>query len=608
MPRSPRWHRFILAGLILIATWPVAAGRYTTDNRLVLTPEEQQYLSEHPVIKIASDPDWEPFEFIDKDGKFQGIAADYAHWLEQQLGIQFELTRGEKWRNLLPAVISGERPVVLARHATDERRQYMNFTRPYLFFPVVIAAREGEDYVGNPEQLNGRVIAGVTGFNASHHLAKSFPHITILDVDTVREGLEAVITGKAYGFVANLGSINYAIKRHGLDGLQIIGQTGAHAELAIGVHKNEPILFNILQKALANMPPEDASRIYDKWFHLRTVNQLDNKQLISLGGTALGIALFLIAWIVWFRYQRNQQKIYIDQINEYNLASLIELKTKSILWSSQSYATLVGCDANQLVGKNFLDFASKEITPAQVTTIEAQLRAGQSWRGEIKGISAQGAPYWVILTLTPQRNWLGQVIHVWATRTDITDKKRIEQLSIVDELTGLYNRRYFNQQLELEIRRAKRENRAVAMAIFDIDHFKLINDTYGHQQGDEVLTRIAQLTLSHFHRASDAAFRIGGEEFMVISHFNNAQSFYDYLEGFRVAVLNLNIENKHAPLTKLSISIGACYWQTDELFNTETLYHIVDQCLYQAKNTGRDRLIYCDSTRTPSIRHDSEKS
>lgn len=563
---------------------------------LHLSDEEQHYLEQHPVIKLANDPNWEPFEFIDEDGQLQGIGADYIRLFEQQLGVKFESLPNQKWHDLIDTVKSGERPVVIARHATDERKQYMSFTKPYLFFPVVIVAKENEDYVNTPEQLNGRLIAGVKGFNATAHLKKKYPLIPILDVNTIQEGLEAVITGKAYGFVANLGSVNYAIKRHGLDGLQIIGQTGAQAELAIGVHKNEPVLFSIMQKALNSVTPEQAREIYDKWFQLRTINQLDHSQILYIASYVSIVVTLLLVWVLVYRYQKHRQRAYINQINEYSLASLIDINTKKILWCSHAYAALVGYPPEKLVGQSFLNRISKSISPDQIALIEALLRSGKSWTGEVEGINASGTPYWVVLTLSPQKNWLGEVTQVWATRVDITDKKRIEQLSNTDELTGVFNRRYFNEQIEHELNRAKREQSPFAMATFDIDHFKLINDTYGHQQGDEALISLSRLALTRFNRASDFVFRIGGEEFMIITHAKNALVFTEYLEDFRKAVLDLNIENSKSPLGKMSISIGACYWDAHELSDAEGMYQTVDSCLYEAKHQGRNCLILCEST------------
>lgn len=558
-----------------------------------LTAEEQAYLTQHPIIKIANDPDWEPFEFVDEDGQLAGVVADYVQLFEQKLGVKFDYVPNRPWSELKDLVKTGERPVVMARHATDERKQYLNFTKAYMSFPVVIVGREKEAYVGSAHELSSRVVAGVKGFNATEYLRQHYPEVTILDVSSIHEGLRAVLTHRADAVVANLGSANYAIKRHGLDGLQIIGQLDINADLAIGVHKNEPILFSILQKALADVSPVQAQIIYDKWFQLRTVKALDQRQLLRLSFYALAVFSLLLLLILWSRYQQSKQQRYINQINEYSYATLIDLDSMTIQWASKSYARLVGCPIESLQGKSVIDLIGSAFSAERLALIESLLRSGQSWTGECEGIGCDGQPFWTLVTLTPHKDWRGRVTQVWATRIDITDKKRIEQLSIVDELTGLYNRRQFNLIVDQEIRRAQREHHTLCLATFDIDFFKLINDVYGHQQGDEALKALANVLKAHFNRANDHVFRMGGEEFMLLTSCDCVDGFIAHLESLRQAVFDLQIPNELAPLKVMTLSIGACYWRDLNSMNVDTMYHHVDQCLYRAKAEGRNRLVMC---------------
>lgn len=580
--------------IALLTTCLLALFALPSFAALELTAEEQAYLNQHPIIKIANDPQWEPFEYIDENCKLAGMAAGYVQLFEQKLGVTFDYVLNEPWVVMNEVVKTGERPVVMARHATDERKQYLNFTKPYVSFPVVVVARNNEDYLASAEQLRGKVVAGVKGFNATAYLQKTNPKVPMLEVFSIQEGLKAVITHQADAFVANLGSVNYAIKKHGLDGLKIIGQFPINADLAIGVHKSEPILFSIMQKALADVSAEESQQIYDKWFQLRTIKQLDHHQLWQIGAyVTLGFFLLLL-FILFLRHQQHKQQQYINQINEYSYATLIDLATMHIVWSSRAYARLVGCPHEHLLGKSVIDLLDNSFTAERLALIEGLIRSGQSWTGECNGIGCDGEPFWTLLTLTPQKNWRGRITRMWATRIDITDKKRIEQLSVVDELTGLYNRRQFNLVLEQEIRRAKREQHTLFLATFDIDFFKLINDVYGHQQGDVALKQLATTLKDHFHRANDYVFRIGGEEFMLITSADCSEHFIEYLEQLRRRVFELNIPNEQAPLHYMTISIGACYWtQLDDL-TADALYHQVDQCLYQAKSRGRNQLVMCE--------------
>lgn len=583
------------SSLLMLMLCLVAFCSLPTYAALQLTNEEQVYLAQHPVIKIANDPQWEPFEYVDEDGRLAGVVADYVALFEQKLGVRFDYVLNEPWSVLTEQVKTGERPVVMARHATDERKQYLNFTKSYMSFPVVIVGREGEDYVGSAQQLAGQLVAGVKGFNATAYLRKQHPEVPMLEVFSIQEGLTAVVTNRVYAFVANLGSVNYAIKHHGIDGLKIIGQLAINADLAIGVHKDDPMLFSILQKALADVSPAEAQAIYDRWFQLRAVSQLDRRQLWQLGLYAFAVFVGLFLFMLWMRHQQRKQQAYINQVHEYSLATLIDLQTMKIVWSSHAYARLVGCKPRQLLDKSAVDLSGATFTPERLALVMEMVKSGQIWSGECDGVGCDGRLFWTLLTLTPHKNWCGKITQVWATRVDITDKKRIEQLSVIDELTGLYNRRQFNVVLEQEMRRAKREHHSLFLATFDIDFFKFINDVYGHQQGDEALKSLGELLKTHFSRANDHVFRMGGEEFMLITSCECHDSFVAYLESLRQQVFELGIPNERSEFQLMTISIGACYWQDLNRVTVDLMYQRVDQCLYQAKLQGRNRLVMCDS-------------
>ncbi|OZA95232.1 MAG: hypothetical protein B7X52_07680, partial [Thiotrichales bacterium 34-46-19] len=108
------------------------------------------------------------------------MVADYVQLFEQKLGVKFDYVVNRPWSELKDLVKTGERPVVMARHATDERKQYLNFTKAYMSFPVVIVGREKEAYVGSAHELSSRVVAGVKGFNATEYLRHNYPEVTIL--------------------------------------------------------------------------------------------------------------------------------------------------------------------------------------------------------------------------------------------------------------------------------------------------------------------------------------------------------------------------------------------------------------------------------------------
>lgn len=166
---------------------------------------------------------------------------------------------------------------------------------------------------------------------------------------------------------------------------------------------------------------------------------------------------------------------------------------------------------------------------------------------------------------------------------------RTKYLSITDELTGLSNRRCFDSTFEKEFLRAQRYNNKLTLVMFDIDHFKTVNDTYGHQCGDFILKQVSNAALQTF-RKTDTVFRFGGEEFIVIFTETDINQSIIPLERFRktIETLDLNYENQKINIT---VSIGACQL-TEDTISKEEFLHKTDDALYKAKNSGRNQVIF----------------
>ncbi len=158
----------------------------------------------------------------------------------------------------------------------------------------------------------------------------------------------------------------------------------------------------------------------------------------------------------------------------------------------------------------------------------------------------------------------------------------LRQISIKDELTGLYNRRYFNQVLPREIERAKRYDNPLSFIMYDIDHFKKVNDNFGHQAGDMVLKTISDIVLKNI-RNVDFVFRIGGEEFVILLIETDKKDAYIVAEKIRRIVEQYDFGN----VGSVTISLGVT-----GLRKSDTLSRImkrIDDALYHSKNSGRNR-------------------
>lgn len=169
---------------------------------------------------------------------------------------------------------------------------------------------------------------------------------------------------------------------------------------------------------------------------------------------------------------------------------------------------------------------------------------------------------------------------------------RLESLSITDALTGLHNRRHLKSVFLREIKRARREKFSLALLIIDIDFFKKINDHYGHTEGDRILVQVSETLRKNCQRPNDYAFRLGGEEFCVITSSLCLQDTIKFAEIFRTAVENLKIPLEPDTTTQcLTVSIGSCTRMPGETDTIDSYMSIADKNLYQAKASGRNQSI-----------------
>lgn len=169
---------------------------------------------------------------------------------------------------------------------------------------------------------------------------------------------------------------------------------------------------------------------------------------------------------------------------------------------------------------------------------------------------------------------------------------RLESLSITDQLTDLYNRRHFNSIFMRELKRARREKLPLALIFIDIDFFKQINDNYGHSEGDRILIRISQQLKIICQRPGDYAFRLGGEEFGVISSNLDIHGTAEFAEIIRKEIEGLHIPNKYSSVSPyLTVTVGSVTRIPDEFDTIDSYMSAADKHLYEAKESGRNRII-----------------
>jgi len=165
----------------------------------------------------------------------------------------------------------------------------------------------------------------------------------------------------------------------------------------------------------------------------------------------------------------------------------------------------------------------------------------------------------------------------------------LEQKSSEDALTGIYNRRFLNRQLETEFRRAYRQESSLAVIMLDIDHFKQVNDTHGHLVGDQILQKLAKLLKSQLGRASDVVCRYGGEEFAIILPETDEDGAVEFAERLSERISG-SLFNTDAGELSITVSMGIAVADSGDYAVAEQLLAAADSALYRAKNAGRNQV------------------
>ncbi len=209
-------------------------------------------------------------------------------------------------------------------------------------------------------------------------------------------------------------------------------------------------------------------------------------------------------------------------------------------------------------------------------------------QSEAIGVLHLMQPENVKMTESKQRMAVTMSEHIGMALSNLRLHETLRSQSIRDPLTGLFNRRFMEESLELEIRRATRNQRPLGMIMIDLDHFKYFNDNFGHEAGDLLLKELGDLLKSNI-RAEDIACRYGGEEFTLILPEGTGVVTHQRAEFYRDAIQKLDVRFHGRPLGRITASMGVAIFP-DHGRTAKAMVEAADKALYKSKRAGRDRV------------------
>ncbi|WP_211907306.1 sensor domain-containing diguanylate cyclase [Vibrio sp. B1FLJ16] len=284
------------------------------------------------------------------------------------------------------------------------------------------------------------------------------------------------------------------------------------------------------------------------------------------------------------RVSEIENERYLELIDQNILSTTMSIDG-TITNVSQAFSQLCGYSKNELIGHKRDITLHPNLSTSERQSFWKILNTKDVWQGESKNMTKTEQAFWLTSVFSPIYDDFNRIVGYSEISQDITDRKLAEELSITDQLTGINNRLHLEKVLETEIEGMHNKHSKHSLLIIDLDHFKSINDTYGHLVGDEVLKHFSHV-LAENTRKTDCVGRWGGEEFLVICPNTDLNSAMILAEKLRSQV-----EKSQFPtVDKVTCCIGVADFRRGDN-NKEQALALADKALYAAKEQGRNKVV-----------------
>lgn len=356
------------------------------DNGTVaLTGDEEDFIAAHPVIYLGVDPNFIPYEFIDTDGQYKGIASDYIDLICRKTGLNMVVVKDLTWTEAYEKGVKRELDVLPCVSKTADREEYFSFSEPYYSFQRAIYVNENNSNIKSFDDLMGTTVA--VQANSSHNsYLSTFSNINLSLYGTVEEALQALSDGKETSFVGNFATTNYLIKTEGITNLKYIKMnTEEPQSLYFAVRNDWPQLVSIINKGLAGIDNEEKIAINNRWIGVEST--VDYTELIR--NTVIAGIILVIIFIVSVLWNfRLRQEIAIRKKAQEELKAAKEdaeraNQIKSLFLARMSHE--IRTPLNAITGMSYL-IKKTGVTATQGIYLDKLTQAARNMLGIINDI------------------------------------------------------------------------------------------------------------------------------------------------------------------------------------------------------------------------------
>ena len=408
-------------------------------DRIPLTEAERKWLADHQDIRLGVDPAWPPFEFIDNKDLYAGIGSGFIKAISDRLGTKMTPIPGLTWSQVIEKAKAGEIDVLPAVTRTSERDKYLNFTKPYLSFPVVIATNKKIPFIGSIKDLGGYRVGVVKDYYTEDILRNDHPYLTLVTFPTLEKALQELDAGRIDASIDNMITISQEIARSALETIRISASTEYTFDLSLGVRKDIPELVGILNKALDDISTQEKAAIQSTWMSDVEVKiRFDFKAILAwaipIGGSILLIMAFVIIWNRKLGREITERKRTEDQLRKLSSATenspasvLVTDKNGTIEYVNPTFCEVTGYASDEAIGQNPSILKSGDLPESYYQELWDTIIGGKVWRGEFKNKRKNGEDFWESASISPIKNEEGEITHFVAVKEDITEQKKMRE-------------------------------------------------------------------------------------------------------------------------------------------------------------------------------------
>ncbi|WP_133174779.1 diguanylate cyclase [Arcobacter caeni] len=585
----------------------------------VLTQNEKDWLSSHPIIKVGVDKDYAPYEWLENN-EYKGVVIEYLRLIEKVIGIKFQIVTNKSWDEIINLAKDGKIDMITSITNTPERNKYLNFTQYYRSSPVIIIDNGKNSFIAGLKYLNNKKVSVEKSYFMEELLENNYPNIKLEVVNSTKEALELTNIGKVDAYVGDVGLADNIIKKYNFSNLRFSGQTEYFSNQGFAVTKNNVELLSILNKAVKSLPEDEIQKMFNYW--LNVDRGIDVKTIIFYALGTLFILLVVIYWIYRLRSEITQRKIVENKLKESEtLYRQLTEDINDVIWKintnfiityiSPSDERFRGYKASEVIGKSVFElftdesiFIIKKEIKERLESLEKGIRLSP-FTIELQHKCKDGSIIWGEILSKQEMDIEGNIIGYHGVTREITKRKelqeKIEQLAYRDSLTKLPNRRSLNDKMSFIMSKSERSQKYCALVFIDLDNFKPLNDTYGHNVGDLLLIEVAN-RLKNSIRKLDVVARLGGDEFVIVfdefdenkdiskeNIFKVVEKIRIYLsQAYEFNIINEkkeNIDIKHY----CTASIGVCMFKGEQI-SSLNIFRCADSAMYEAKESGRNTI------------------